>query len=67
MADEEIKYWIALKFVDEIGNVGFKNLVDVFGSPQAVFRATENQLIRVHTITERTARKIKKFHDWKRV
>lgn len=67
MADEEIKYWLALKFVDEIGNVGFKNLVDRFGSPQAVFQATEDQIIKVKTVNDRTARKIKKFNDWKRV
>ncbi|HEU19863.1 MAG TPA: DNA-protecting protein DprA [Deltaproteobacteria bacterium] len=67
MTDKEIKYWLALKFVDEIGNVGFKNLVDAFGSPQAVLRATEEQLVKIPKVTERAARQIKKFHDWERV
>jgi len=67
MTDKEIKYWLALKFVDEIGNVGFKNLVDAFGSPQAVLRVTEEQLVKIPKVTERAARQIKKFHDWERV
>jgi DNA processing protein len=67
MADEEIKYWVALRLVDEIGSVGFRNLVDFFGSPRAVFAAREDQLTRVPSVSQQGAQNVKTFRDWKRV
>ena len=39
------KYWIALKSVDGVGNIGLKNLIDTFGDPRSVFKAS------LHTLT----------------
>lgn len=67
MNTKEIEYWLALKFVDELGNVGFKNLVDYFGSPREVFNAPEHRLKKVHRISDRIVGRIKEFDDWQRV
>ncbi len=64
MTDNDIKYWLALKFVEKVGNVGFNNLVETFGSPRAVFDAPASSLQKIHRITQRTARDIKNFDNW---
>jgi len=67
MDKENLRYWLALRFIENIGSVGFKNLIEVFGSAQAVFNAPESNLARVAQITGKTARKIKKFQEWQAV
>lgn len=62
-----IKYWIALKFVDGVGNVGFKNLIEVFGSPENAFNAPTDVLMAIPGITRKTALNIKGFNDWQKV
>ncbi|MBW2630543.1 MAG: DNA-protecting protein DprA [Deltaproteobacteria bacterium] len=62
-----MKYWLALKFVEKVGNVGFNNLVETFGSPRAVFDAPASSLQKIHRITQKTARDIKNFDNWARV
>lgn len=64
---ENLKYWIALKTVDEVGCVGFRHLLEAFGSPEAAFRAPESQLRIVPGIGAKTAFCIRSFTDWKRV
>jgi DNA processing protein len=66
--DDDLKYWLALKFVDGVGNIGFKNLIEAFGSPKNVFDATTvDALKRIPGIGWKTALKIKQFKDWQRV
>jgi len=67
MTHNDIKYWLALKFVEKVGNVGFNNLVEAFGSPRAVFDAPTSSLQKMHRITQKTAQDIKNFDDWARV
>ncbi|MDO8721934.1 MAG: DNA-processing protein DprA [Syntrophales bacterium] len=67
MDNPNLKYWIALKFVDGVGNVGFKTLVDALGSPQNVFQESINNLRMVPGIGEKTAGQIKAFNDWEKV
>ena len=67
MTHNDIKYWLALKFVEKVGNIGFNNLVETFGSPRAVFDAPVSSLQRIHRITQKTARDIKNFDNWARV
>lgn len=62
-----IKYWIALKLVDGVGNVGFKNLIEVFGSPENAFNAPTDVLMAIPGITRKTALNIKGFNDWQKV
>ncbi|TFG89589.1 MAG: DNA-protecting protein DprA [Syntrophobacterales bacterium] len=67
MTPSDLKYWLALKFVDTVGNVGFKSLVKTFGSPRAVFEASAAALQKAPRITQKTARNIQNFDDWPRV
>ncbi len=53
--------------VPEIGNITFRRLLSAFGSPEAVFDATAEDLVRVSGISERKARNIKQFAGWRNV
>ena len=61
------KYWIALKSVDGVGNIGFKNLIDAFGNPQSVFNASLHTLTVVPGIGKITAANIKDFNEWNKI
>ncbi len=65
--ESDIKYWIALKLIDGVGNVGFKNLIDVFGSPENAFNAPTDALKAIPGITRKIALNIKGFNDWQKV
>ncbi len=67
MTPTDLKYWIALKFVDGVGNVAFKDLVKAFGSPRAVFEASMAELQKVPRISHKKAHSIYAFDDWDRV
>lgn len=67
MTDRDLKYWIALKWVEGVGNVGFKSLIEAFGSPRQVFAAPLSLLKTVPGIGEQTARQIKDFSNWEKV
>lgn len=62
-----LESWIALLMVPEIGNITFRRLLSAFGSPEAVFDATAEDLVRVSGISERKARNIKQFAGWRNV
>ncbi|MFQ5786833.1 MAG: DNA-processing protein DprA [Thermodesulfobacteriota bacterium] len=64
---EEWKYWIALKLIDGIGEVGIKNLISRFHSPRTVFESGLNELEKVDGIGRKTAHSIKSFGDWEGV
>ena len=63
----DLKYWVALKLVDGVGNVGFKNLIEAFGSPENAFNAPTDTLKVIPGINAKTALKIKGFNDWQKV
>jgi DNA processing protein len=65
MNRHDLKYWIALKSVEGVGNLGFKNLIDALGSPQNVFEASVQILKVIPGIGEKTASRIKDFSNWK--
>ena len=67
MNPPDLKYWLALKLTQGVGNVGFKNLVTAFGSPPAVFEAPVAALQQVPHITQKAARNIQGFNDWQPV
>jgi DNA processing protein len=64
MIVNERKYWIALKSIDGVGSVGFKNLVDAFGRPKNVFNAPLQSLTAVPGIGPKTAANVKDFNGW---
>jgi DNA processing protein len=64
MNEESLKYWIALKAVEEVGCVGFRTLLMAFGSPASVFRASAATLKVLPGIGPKTADHIRSFSDW---
>jgi DNA processing protein len=67
MKQDDLKYWIALKSIDGVGNIGFKNLVDAFGSPHNVFGVSLHTLMVVPGIGRKTAANIKDFKEWHKI
>jgi len=67
MQNRDLKYWVALKQVEGIGNVGFQALLDAFGSPREAFAAPTSMLRAVPGIGTKSASRIKAFTGWKKV
>jgi DNA processing protein len=67
MSHHDLKYWIALKSIDGVGNLGFKNLVNALGSPGNVFGASIQTLKVIPGIGDKTAAHIKDFSHWRDV
>jgi DNA processing protein len=67
MNQDKLKYWIALKSIDGIGNVNFGALVDRFGSLPAVFAASTHDLKETKGISGPLAAAIAGFKDWDKV
>ena len=64
MNEDSLKYWIALRAVEEVGCVGFRTLLAAFGSPESVFRAPASTLQVIPGIGPKTADHIRSFSDW---
>lgn len=64
MDQESLKYWIALRAVEEIGCVGFRTLLQAFSTPHEVFSATAQTLRVIPGIGPKTADHIRSFSDW---
>ncbi len=64
MKKASLKYWIALRAVEEVGCVGFRTLLPAFGSPRAVFSASASTLQVIPGIGPKTADHIRSFSDW---
>jgi DNA processing protein len=63
---DELTYWVALKAVEGVGSVAYRNLLTAFGSPGLVFEATLHQLEQTAGLNHKTARNIKDFRGWER-
>ena len=64
MDQESLKYWIALRAVEEVGCVGFRTLLQAFSTPREVFSATAQTLRVIPGIGPMTADHIRSFSDW---
>lgn len=64
MTDQELKYWLGLKLIPGLGNVGFVSLLSAFGSPAAVFQASLAELLQIAGVGPKIAQGIKKFAKW---
>lgn len=67
MDRETLKYWLALRAVDEVGCVGFRTLLQAFGSPREVFSASVQMLKVVPGIGPRIADNIRSFSSWQNI
>jgi DNA processing protein len=67
MDDQELRHWVALGFVEDLGGAGCRRLLDHFGSPRDILAAPETELRRVPRISGKAAEAVRRFSDWKRV
>lgn len=63
---DDLTTWVALKSVEGVGNVAYRNLLAAFGSPGRVFEATLPQLEQTAGLNHKTARNIKDFRGLQR-
>lgn len=64
---DDLKYWLALRQVEGVGNVNFKTLLDAIGSPQEIFRSSAHTLRTITGIGPKTAAAIKAFTGWREI
>ena len=64
---KEMRYWIALKRVEGLGNIGIRSLLKVFSSPEAIFQASRNSLNAVPGIGQTTSGNIQSFSGWSQI
>ena len=50
--------WLALSMVSGLGNIGFRNLLERFGTPESVFKADLASLSKVKGVRRQAARRI---------
>lgn len=60
----DVKYWLALKSVEGVGDTLFGPLLERFGSPAAVFSASVHELAGVPKMCKQSAEAILAFKDW---
>ena len=63
----DLKYWIALSLLPDIGPVRAKKLLTVFGTAGDIFRADFDDLTAVDGIGVNRAKNIREFSSWKLV
>lgn len=63
----DLRYWLALNFLPDIGPVIARRLISIFGSPENIFRASINELRRVENIGENRAKSVANFKRWDKV
>ena len=63
---DDLTTWIALKSVEGVGCVAFRNLLAAYGSPRRVFEASLPDLQQAAGLNHKTARNIKDFRGWER-
>ncbi|NLA41275.1 MAG: DNA-protecting protein DprA [Smithella sp.] len=64
MNPEDVKYWLALKSTEGVGDALFGPLLERFGSPAAVFSAPAHELAAVPKMSKKSAEAIHAFRDW---
>ncbi|MBE0425155.1 MAG: DNA-protecting protein DprA [Nitrospirae bacterium] len=60
----DIKYWIALSMLQDVGPVRAKKLLSKFGTPGNIFNSDFDDLLAVEGIGTRVAKTIKEFSSW---
>jgi DNA processing protein len=63
----DIRHWIGLSMVQEIGPVTGRKLLAAFGSPENIFQANTDDLLSVKGISRERVENIRKFSQWDEV
>ena len=57
----DLKYWIALSMLPDVGPIRARNLLEVFNSPEQIFNAREKELVSVEGIGANRAKNISRI------
>jgi DNA processing protein len=60
--ERDLFYWLGLHMAPGVGARTFRRLIEVFGSPEAVFRAGESELSRIPRLPKGTADALARFN-----
>lgn len=63
----DLKYWIALTEVPDIGPVTAKKLLATYKTPEAIFNAPYKELCSIDIINKKRAKNIKEYSGWKEI
>ncbi|MBF0557435.1 MAG: DNA-protecting protein DprA [Nitrospirae bacterium] len=63
----ELKYLLALSFINDIGPITISRLISEFNSGEAIFEAGLSELTSAAAISPSKAKKIKEFNGWSKV
>lgn len=63
----DLKYWIALTEVSDIGPVTARKLLAIYKTPEAIFSAPYKELCSIDIINKKRAKKIKEYSGWKEI
>jgi DNA processing protein len=63
----DLKYWIALTEVQDVGPVTARKLLAVYKNPEAIFKASFNELSGIKGIGQKKAKDIKKYNSWAKI
>ena len=63
----DLKYWIALSMLPDVGPIRARNLLEVFSTPEQIFNAREKELVSVEGIGANRAKNIRAFKAWDEV
>ncbi len=63
----DIRYWIGLSMVHDIGPVTSRKLLASFGNPEDIFKADTDRLMSVKGISRERVENIRKFSQWDEV
>lgn len=61
---QELIYWFALQKVLGVGSVLAKRLIEHFGEPEGIFKASENELKKVEGVRNKLISALKNFKAW---
>ncbi len=64
---QDLRYWVALSELEDVGPVLSKKLLSVFETPEKIFGAEMTDLLSVEGIGINRAKNIKEFPFWKNV
>lgn len=64
---DDLKYWLALTRIKDIGPVTAKRLLSALGTPQRVFDSSANDLKNIEGISDSKIRSITEFNSWDEV
>jgi DNA processing protein len=62
--NDDLKYWLALSLVKDVGPVTIKKLLSVFRSPRKILHAGLDELADIDDISESRLKKIYEFNEW---